>query len=199
MRSVLTQFRTLYPLAKRSIDVVISLTAIIFLAPLVLLLFVLIRLTSKGPALFWSERRGYLGRPFMMPKLRTMTQNSKIMPREKAKENDIFVTRFGRILRKTSLDELPQLWCVLKGEMSLVGPRPLLVNDRLADQRFAKPQIFDVKPGITGLAQVNGRNFITMRNKVRYDAFYADRLCLFLDLKILYRTIGTVFNIKLVK
>jgi len=135
----------------------------------------------------------------MMPKLRTMTQNSKIMPREKAKENDIFVTRFGRILRKTSLDELPQLWCVLKGEMSLVGPRPLLVNDRLADQRFAKPQIFDVKPGITGLAQVNGRNFITMRNKVRYDAFYADRLCLFLDLKILYRTIGTVFNIKLVK
>lgn len=135
----------------------------------------------------------------MMPKLRTMTQCSKVMSRESADAGDISVTRLGNILRKSSLDELPQLWCVLKGEMSLIGPRPLLVNDRLAEQRRARPEIFNVKPGITGLAQVNGRNFISMRNKVRYDAFYAERVCLFLDAKILYRTVGTVLNVKLVQ
>jgi O-antigen biosynthesis protein WbqP len=159
----------------------------------------LVRLTSKGPALFWSERTGYKGTPFMMPKLRTMTQESKVMSRESAKASDISFTPIGRALRKTSLDELPQLWCVFKGEMSLIGPRPLLVNDRAASQRRARPEIYTVKPGITGLAQINGRNFISMRNKVRYDAFYAERVCLFLDAKILYRTVGTVFNFKLVQ
>ena len=199
MTSFLSHFKTLYPVMKRSIDIAVSAIALIALTPLLLLLCLLVRLTSKGPALFWSERTGYQGRPFMMPKLRTMTQCSKIMSRESADASDISVTRLGNLLRKSSLDELPQLWCVLRGEMSLIGPRPLLVNDRLAEQRRARPEIFNVKPGITGLAQVNGRNFISMRNKVRYDAFYARRACLFLDAKILYRTIGTVLNVKLVQ
>ena len=135
----------------------------------------------------------------MMPKFRTMTECSKIMSRECANDEDISITSIGLIFRKTSLDELPQLWSVLKGEMSLIGPRPLLVNDRLAAQRNTRPKIYEVKPGITGLAQVNGRNFISARKKIAYDAFYAERFCLFLDLKILYHTVGTVFNFKLVK
>lgn len=199
MNSVLQRFQAFYPLVKRMIDIFVSATALILLAPFLLLLCVIVRLTSKGPALFWSERTGYKGKSFMMPKFRTMSQCSKVMSRESAAANDISFTPIGPILRKSSLDELPQLWCVLKGEMSLIGPRPLLVNDRLAAQRRARPEIFNVKPGITGLAQVNGRNFISMRNKVRYDAFYADRVCLFLDAKILYRTVGTVLNVKLVQ
>ena len=135
----------------------------------------------------------------MMPKLRTMTQCSKILSRESAEDGDISVTPFGHFLRKSSLDELPQLWCVFRGKMSLIGPRPLLMNDRASAKRLAYPQIYKVKPGITGLAQVNGRNFITPRNKVRLDAFYADHLCMFLDGKILYRTVSTVFNSKLVQ
>lgn len=199
MNSLLTRFQAFYPAVKRAIDLAVSGIALIVLAPLLLLLCLLVRITSSGPSLFWSERTGYKGAPFKMPKLRTMTQCSKIMSRESADAGDICVTPVGYILRKSSLDELPQLWCVFKGEMSLIGPRPLLVNDRATDQRRARPQIFNVKPGITGLAQVNGRSFISMRNKVRYDAFYADRVCLFLDAKILYRTVSTVLNVKLVK
>lgn len=199
MTSFLERFQTLYPAVKRLIDIFVSGIALIVLAPVIILLCLIVKLSSKGPAVFWSERTGFEGSSFMMPKLRTMTQCSKLISRETANASDISVTKVGHILRKTSLDELPQLWCVLKGDMSLIGPRPLLVNDRAADQRWERPQIFDVKPGITGLAQVNGRNFISMRNKVRYDAFYADRVCLFLDAKILYRTVGTVFNFKLVQ
>lgn len=199
MKPLLVRFQELYPTVKRILDILMSGLALIFMAPLLVLLCLLVKITSQGPALFWSERTGYKGESFMMPKLRTMTECSKIISRECADTTDISVTPFGHILRKCSLDELPQLWCVFKGEMSLIGPRPLLVNDRAADQRRARPQIYDVKPGITGLAQVNGRNFISMRNKVRFDAFYADRVCLFLDAKILYRTVGTVLNFKLVQ
>lgn len=199
MNYFLERFQALYPVVKRGLDILVSGAALLLLAPLLLVLCLLVRLTSKGPALFWSERTGFKGKPFMMPKLRTMTQCSKVMSRESADDTDISLTPIGFVLRKSSLDELPQLWCVLKGEMSLIGPRPLLVNDRAAAQRRARPEIYNVKPGITGLAQVNGRNFISMRNKVRFDAFYADRVCLFLDAKILYRTVGTVFNFKLVQ
>lgn len=199
MNSLLQWFQTGYPLVKRVIDITVSGAALLLIAPLLLLLCLLVRVTSQGPALFWSERTGYQGQSFMMPKLRTMTQCSKIMSRESAGEADISVTRAGYLLRKSSLDELPQLWCVFNGEMSLIGPRPTLVNDSTTNQRRTKPQIFTVKPGITGLAQVNGRNFISTRNKVRYDAFYADRVCLVLDAKILYLTVGTVINTKLVQ
>lgn len=121
------------------------------------------------------------------------------MSRETAELNDISITSLGSILRKSSIDELPQLLSVFKGDMSLVGPRPLIIDDVLTNSRFEYPEIYKVKPGMTGLAQVNGRNFISMRNKVRYDAFYASRICLFLDTKIMFKTIGTVFDTSLVK
>ena len=193
------RFQAHYPKVKRLQDIVVSSVLLILLSPLLLLVALAVALTSKGSVIFWSARTGYKGETFLMPKFRTMTQNSKVMQREIATSNDICVTKIGHLLRKSSLDELPQLWSVLKGEMSLIGPRPLLVNDQVIAQRGKFTEIFDVKPGITGLAQVNGRNFISMRNKVRYDAFYANRMCMLLDLRIAFRTVGAVMNTKLVK
>ncbi|WP_371398469.1 sugar transferase [Fretibacter rubidus] len=193
------RFQAYYPVIKRVQDILVSGTLLLMLTPVLLVTALAVALTSKGPILFWSARTGYKGQPFMMPKFRTMTQGSKVMQREIATDNDISVTKVGHVLRKCSLDELPQLWSVLKGDMSLIGPRPLLVNDQVIEQRAKHAEIFDVKPGITGLAQVNGRNFITMRNKVRYDAFYANRVCMLLDMKIALRTFGAVIDTKLVK
>lgn len=200
MKQTLKQrFQAHYPVVKRAQDIVISGTLLLMLSPILILTALAVALTSKGPIFFWSARTGYKGQPFIMPKFRTMTQGSKVMQREIATDTDICVTKVGHILRKSSLDELPQLWSVLKGDMSLIGPRPLLVNDQVVAQRSKHAEIFDVKPGITGLAQVNGRNFITMRNKVRYDAFYANRVCMILDMKIALRTFGAVIDTKLVK
>ena len=198
-RNFTQRFQAHYPVLKRMQDVVVSASLLVILCPILLLTAVAVGLSSKGPILFWSARTGYKGQAFMMPKFRTMTQGSKVMQREIATDNDIKVTKVGHILRKCSLDELPQLWSVLKGDMSLIGPRPLLVNDQVVAQRSKFSEIFDVKPGITGLAQVNGRNFISMRNKVRYDAFYANRVCMLLDMKIALRTFGAVIDTKLVK
>jgi len=195
----ITRFQAAYPFVKRAMDILVSVVLLILLSPIFLIVAIMVKATSEGPVLFLSARTGYKGKTFMMPKFRTMMNGSKLLSREVATENDIRMTPVGNLLRKASLDEIPQLWSVLKGDMSLIGPRPLLENDQAADDRRKRAEIYDVKPGITGLAQVNGRNFISKRNKVRYDAFYATRLCIFLDLKIAYRTIGTVFNTKLVK
>jgi O-antigen biosynthesis protein WbqP len=188
-----------YAPVKRIIDVCVSFVMLILLSPVLLLTGIAVKLTSKGPALYWSDRRGLNGEVFSMPKLRTMTICSKEISREVATDNDIRFTPIGRFLRKTSLDELPQLWSVLTGEMSLVGPRPLIVADQAEKARFQKSGIYDVKPGITGLAQINGRSFISVENKARYDAFYASRICLFLDFKILMKTALILFKTKLVK
>ena len=129
-----------------------------------------------------------------MPKFRSMTALSKVMSREAVTEGDIELTSIGAFIRKTSLDELPQLWSVLKGDMSFIGPRPLLHNDQCLEVRRNYPDIYSVRPGITGLAQVNGRNFISPRNKSRYDSFYSKRACLFLDTRIIMRTFVVVFS-----
>lgn len=172
---------------------------LVLLSPLLLLTAIAVKLTSKGPALYWSDRRGLNGDVFSMPKFRTMTICSREISREVATSNDIRFTPIGRFVRKASLDELPQLWAVLTGKMSLVGPRPLIINDQAEDARFQKTGIYDVKPGITGLAQINGRSFITAENKARYDAFYANRICLWLDIKILMKTAVILFKPSLVK
>jgi len=188
-----------YRFLKRLMDITISGVLMIMLLPVFLILTILVPITSSGPALFWSKRTGYNGKSFLMPKFRTMTTCSKIVSRETASVYEITLTSFGKALRKTSLDELPQLWCVFIGKMSLVGPRPVLVNDQTNKLRHKYPKIFEVKPGLSGLAQVNGRNYISIRNKIRYDTFYAERMCLILDLKIIYKTFGTIFNHKLVQ
>lgn len=195
----LLRFQAIYPAIKRAMDIVVSASLLLVLSPLLLVTCLAVAVSSKGPVFFFSERTGYKGETFKMPKFRTMSHCSRVMSREMATDADIKITKVGHFLRKASIDELPQLWSVLKGDMSLIGPRPLLVNDMAAADRFARKEIYDVKPGITGLAQVNGRNYISMRNKIRYDAFYANRVCMLLDFKIAYRTIGTVLDTKLVK
>ncbi len=188
------KIRATYPRLKRAFDVTVSFTLLIVLSPIMLLAYLAVVLTSKGSGIFWSSRTGQNGKCFMMPKLRTMTSCSKLLSREVASQDDIKVTKVGRFLRRTSIDELPQLWSVLIGDMSLIGPRPILEHDIALAARNARPEIYTVKPGITGLAQVSGRNFVSPRNKSRYDAFYAERVCVLLDLKILFKTFKAVLK-----
>jgi lipopolysaccharide/colanic/teichoic acid biosynthesis glycosyltransferase len=199
--------------AKRVADIVISLAAISVLIPLLLLLWLLVRSTSKGPALFRLERLGRNKRPFTLLKLRTMyTDNDDRIHRDyvsgllssdgeaTADANGLFkldadprVTPLGAWLRRSSLDELPQLINVLKGEMSLVGPRPMLAWE--ADM-FGLPyqHRFDVKPGLTGLWQVSGRSRLSMRDALQLDVEYVARRSFMFDLAILFRTIPALFG-----
>lgn len=198
---------------KRLIDVSLSLVLIVMISPLLLLLWCLVRLTSSGPAFFRQERVGRNMRSFTMLKLRTMyVDNHDQIHRNyvthllsadeptAAGDNGLFkleqdprVTRLGVWLRRTSLDELPQLLNVLRGEMSLVGPRPVLPWEaELFEERYRRR--FLVKPGISGLWQVSGRSRLTMREALELDIEYADRQSLALDLSIILRTVPTVFG-----
>jgi len=184
---------------KRGIDILVSLALLILLSPILLGIFIVLCLAAPGPALFWSDRVGINKQLFSMPKFRTMAPGAKLISPEAADPDDIQATKLGKILRKTSLDELPQLWSVLKGDMSLIGPRPMLEFDNVREERYKRAEIFNIKPGITGLAQVSGRNFISPKNKSRYDAFYVKHLSFGLDVKIALLTVGTVLKTNLVK
>jgi len=170
---------------KRWFDIVVALVALILLAPIFLVMGLLIRWRLGSPVLFRQRRPGLGGKPFTMVKFRSMRdvcdQQGNALPDERR------LTPFGQWLRSTSLDELPELWNVLKGEMSLVGPRPLLMEylPLYTDEQLRR---HDVRPGITGWAQVNGRNAISWEEKFAYDLWYVERCGLLLDLKILYLT-----------
>jgi O-antigen biosynthesis protein WbqP len=145
-------------------------------------------MTSKGPVLFWSDRVGKQNHIFSMPKFRTMHMGTPEVATHLLDNPDNYLTSIGSLLRKTSLDELPQLWNILKGDMSLVGPRPALFNqDDLVEQRTLKG-IHCLMPGITGWAQVNGRDDLSIANKVNFDAEYLKKKSFIFDLKILYLT-----------
>ncbi|MCR4158977.1 sugar transferase [Kerstersia gyiorum] len=174
---------------KRLFDIVVSLTALILLSPVLLVVSIQVRRKLGSPVFFRQIRPGLRGKPFEMIKFRTMRDaidaNGKPLPDAER------LTGFGQMLRSTSLDELPELWNVLKGEMSLVGPRPLLMEYlHLYDKRQASRH--DVKPGITGWAQVNGRNAISWEQKFEYDAWYVEHQSLWLDIKILWLTVKKV-------
>lgn len=177
---------------KRAFDIVASLAGLVFIAPVLLALAIAVRLTSRGPILFWSMRVGRGGRAFMMPKFRTMRVDAPLVAREALVGTRNLLTPIGGWVRRTSLDELPQLYCVLIGEMSLIGPRPLLPSDPASAARLARPAAMAARPGITGLAQVRGRNFVEPLKKVRYDQAYAEHWCWPLDLKILVDTVRYV-------
>ena len=189
-----TGFSRVYPILKRLIDIVAASFLLLLTFPLMLVGYLAVILTSTGPGVFWSQRIGYDGKVFLMPKLRSMSSDSKLLSREIASPDDIKITPVGKFLRRTSIDELPQFWSVLKGDMSLIGPRPLLINDQAELARNKQPLIYTVKPGITGLAQVRGRNFVSPKNKSRYDMFYAQRVCLMLDAKIALKTVRVLFR-----
>jgi O-antigen biosynthesis protein WbqP len=180
-------------LSKRMADVCVSFAGLAFLAPVILAAWAAVKLTSPGPGIFWSDRVGFAGRTFKMPKLRSMTIGAPHQPREAFDGAGAHITAVGAFLRRTSIDELPQLWSVLIGDMSLIGPRPLMPSDpatHVRAQRF--PCVFHVRPGITGLSQVNGRNHVRAHRKARYDVHYATRCSLALDTYILRRTVRVV-------
>lgn len=185
----------MYPFFKRLLDLVLSLAALVALLPLLIVLAVLIKLDSPGPALFKQERVGRGEKHFLIYKLRSMNTSA---PRDVATSElqnaDAHITRVGRVLRKTSLDELPQLFNVLKGEMSLIGPRPLVPNEKDIHELRRQTGAYRVRPGITGWAQVNGRDCILPPDKARLDGYYADHISLALDAKIIVYSVICVLT-----
>jgi sugar transferase EpsL len=167
------------PLGKRLFDLVFSLLALIVLSPVILVTAVLVRLFIGTPILFTQQRPGYRGVPFHIYKFRTMTDR----PGTDAER----LTRLGRILRAISLDELPELINILRGEMSFVGPRPLLM-EYLPRYSAEQARRHDVVPGLTGWAQVNGRNALSWEDKFKYDVWYVDHWSFPLDIKIILLT-----------
>jgi len=177
---------------KRLFDILFSLVALlIFLMPGILIA-VAIRLTSEGKALYWSERVGRHNKNFLMPKFRSMRADTPAVATHLMEDPDRYLTPLGGFLRKTSLDELPQLWNILKGEMSLVGPRPALYNQDDLIALRSQAGVDSLLPGLTGWAQVNGRDELPIPDKVVLDAEYLRRQSFVLDMKILRLTIRRV-------
>ena len=176
---------------KRFLDIVISLCAIIILSPIYIVLGILVRCKLGSPVLFHQDRPGKDGRIFHMYKFRSMTderdENGELL------SDEVRLTPFGKKLRATSLDELPELFCILKGDMSLVGPRPLLVR-YLPLYSERQRHRHDVRPGLTGWAQVNGRNTLTWPQKFEYDVEYTEKVSFLMDIKILFMTVSNVLK-----
>ena len=177
---------------KRGFDLAIALTAVLVLAPVIVAVAIAVRIDSPGPAIFWSQRVGRDSRLFAMPKFRTMRIGTPQLPTHLLTNGASHLTGIGGFLRRSSLDELPQLWSVLTGDMSLVGPRPALFNqDDLMTLRRAAG-VDALRPGITGWAQVNGRDELELQEKVRWEREYIDRASFMFDLRILLMTLGAV-------
>ena len=179
------------PFSKRLFDFTFALLALIILSPILLLTAILIRILIGTPILFKQQRPGYRGHPFYIYKFRTMTNrltHDGSLPPDAER-----LTRFGRFLRSFSLDELPEIFNILRGEMSFVGPRPLLM-EYLPLYSAEQARRHDVIPGLTGWAQVNGRNTITWEDKFKHDVWYVDNWSFPLDIKIIWMTAGKVIK-----
>lgn len=174
---------------KRLFDILVAAIMLLLLSPFLLMLALLVRLKLGKPILFHQMRPGLRGKPFRLVKFRTM--RDAVDARGKSLPDEHRLTRFGRALRATSLDELPELWNVFKGDMSLVGPRPLLI-EYVPLYNALQRRRHEVRPGITGWAQVNGRNAITWEDKFNLDVWYVDHRSFWLDIKILVLTLKTV-------
>lgn len=184
---------------KRVTDLVLVILATIILAVPMILVAIAVKLTSKGPSLYWSQRVGKNNLLFDMPKFRTMALDTPVVATHLLNDPTKHLTPIGSFLRKTSLDELPQLWCILKGEMSFVGPRPALYNQYdLIEERTAC-NIHSLLPGLTGWAQINGRDELAIPDKVALDAQYLARQSFFLDMRILIMTAVSVIGARGVK
>jgi O-antigen biosynthesis protein WbqP len=153
-----------------------------------MVLAVLVKLTSKGPILYWSDRIGQNNRIFSMPKLRTMRIDTPVVATHLLQNPEQFLTPIGGFLRKTSLDELPQLWSILRGDMSIVGPRPALFNQHNLIEMRTQNGVHTLRPGLTGWAQVNGRDELPLPQKVAFDVEYMGRCSLVFDVKVIYLT-----------
>lgn len=179
---------------KHLMDRLFSLILLILLLPLLILISFLIKLDSHGPVFFIQERIGRAGKPFMIYKFRTMVPNAiHIGTGIYTEENDPRITRIGGFLRRTSLDELPQLINILKGDMSFIGPRPTVQEQVLQYDSFQKKRLL-MKPGITGLAQVNGRNSISWPERIQFDVQYVESWSVGLDISILFKTFAVILK-----
>jgi O-antigen biosynthesis protein WbqP len=181
-------------LIKRGFDVFASLVSLVALSPLLLILAVVIKGTSKGPVIYWSKRVGRDNRPFEMPKFRSMRIDTPQLPTHLLANPQDYLSPVGSFLRRTSLDELPQLWSILVGDLSFVGPRPALFNqDDLVALRTERG-IHVLVPGLTGWAQINGRDELPIPVKVQFDYEYLQKRSFYKDLQIIGLTIGKVIR-----
>jgi lipopolysaccharide/colanic/teichoic acid biosynthesis glycosyltransferase len=180
---------------KRLFDVAVSLIAAVILSPLLLIIGAATKLSSKGPAVFKQERAGKDGKPFMFYKFRTMRVDVEPFGPSPKSGKDPRLTKVGVFLREYSLDELPQLFNVLKGDMSIVGPRPLYLSQMAEWDNRQKKRLF-VKPGLTGLAQISGRGQLTREEKLELDVKYVETANFLTDIKIILATIAQVFGRK---
>lgn len=181
---------------KRLFDVLMSVLVSVMLFPLIALTFFLVKTTSKGPALYWSRRIGRCGNIFMMPKFRTMQVGTPALATHLFLDAERYLTPIGSLLRKSSLDEFPQLWSIFVGDMSFVGPRPALFNQEDLIALRAKYGIHKLVPGLTGWAQVNGRDELSIPIKVKYEMEYMINQSFWFDMKILGLTLLKVFRME---
>lgn len=184
----------MYPVAKRLFDLSVSVVAGIVLLIPIALVALAVKVTSSGPALYWSDRVGRENRIFRMPKFRSMRTDTPAVATHLLGNPGAYLTPIGSFLRRSSLDELPQLWCILKGDMSLVGPRPALFNQ--ADLIALRTQcgVEQLVPGLTGWAQINGRDELPIPEKVRLDEAYLKQRSFMMDLRILFLTAARVLR-----
>ncbi|CDS53588.1 Lipid carrier : UDP-N-acetylgalactosaminyltransferase [Polaromonas sp. CG9_12] len=179
---------------KRVFDLMLALAAAVALAVPVLLVALLVRLTSPGPALYWSDRVGRHNRIFKMPKFRSMRVGTPAVATHLLADPNAYLTPIGSFLRKSSLDELPQLWSILAGDMSFVGPRPALFNQHDLMALRTQRGVHELVPGLTGWAQINGRDELPIPDKVRLDVEYLQRQSLGFDIRILWLTFVKVIR-----
>lgn len=195
-----------YEVIKRLIDIVCSFLGVLVLSPLFIIIAIIIKTTSKGPVFFSQKRVGKNGKEFDMYKFRSMVVNAEELKEKLATQNEMSgpmfkmkddprVTKVGKFIRKTSIDELPQLWNVLKGDMSLVGPRPSLPKEVAQFDKWMHKRL-EVKPGLTCYWQVSGRNNIDFEDWMKLDIKYVDERSTWIDIKLIFKTIGVLFGDK---
>ncbi len=197
---------TLYKVSKRALDVIASFLGLVILSPILLIVAILIKLESKGPAIFAQSRIGLNGKEFKMYKFRSMVQNAEELKEKLAKQNEMSgpmfkmkndprVTKVGKFIRKTSIDELPQLLNILKGDMTLVGPRPSLPREVEKFESWMLKRL-EVKPGLTCYWQVSGRNNIDFYEWMKLDLKYVNDMGFWLDIKLIFKTVTVLFGDK---
>lgn len=179
---------------RRALDVVLAGCGLLALAIPIAAVALAVKFTSRGPVLYWSERVGRGNAIFLMPKFRSMRVDTPVVATHLLETPERFLTPIGSLLRRSSLDELPQLWSILKGDMSLVGPRPALHNQHDLIALRTQHGVHLLRPGLTGWAQVNGRDEIPVPQKVELDTFYLHHRSLRLDLRILGLTVAKVLR-----
>lgn len=183
-----------YKSVKRILDIIFSLFGLIFLFIPLLILGIIIKITSRGPIIYWTVRPGLNNNCFRMAKLRTMKINTPIITESKLDRPVDYYLNIGKFLRKYGIDELPQLYNILIGDMSFVGPRPVLICDKELIEERINRRISIIKPGLTGLAQINGRSELSAFEKAEYDEYYMKNMSFVLDIKIIIKTIYFLVN-----